>query len=133
LEGASVPSSGNSTKWTVLTVIDDPALRASLQFALEVEGFRVVAFASGEQLLAMHPLPENACFILDHIVPRVDGIEIAAALRRRGIECPAILLTTDGHDALRRRAHSAGVTVVEKPLVDNVLAEAIRAAIDTCR
>ncbi len=128
-----MPSIDNSTNWTVLTVIDDPALRASLQFALEVEGFRVVAFASGEQLLAMHPLPEHAFFILDQIVPRVDGIEVATALRQRGVKCPAILLAADGHDALRRRAHSAGVTVVEKPLVDNILVETIHAAINTRR
>lgn len=124
-----MPSIAGSTKGIVLAVVDDRALRASLQFALEVEGFRVVTFANGEQLLAEDPLPECACLILDHVLPRVDGIEIAAALRRRGIDLPAILLTADAHDALRRRAVSTGLTVVEKPLLDNVLAEAIRTAI----
>jgi FixJ family two-component response regulator len=117
-----------STDYLVLAVVDDPAVRASLQFALEVEGFRVNAFARGEDLLGLEALPQGACLILDHVVPRLDGIAIARALRRRGITCPAVLMTEDAHEALRQQAYAAGLTLVEKPLLGNALAEAIRAA-----
>lgn len=121
-----------SEKRIVLAVVDDPALRASLQFALEVEGFRVVTFASGDELLAKVPLPRKACLLLDQVLPRVDGIEIAAALRRQGVDLPTILMTADAGEALRRRAIAAGLTVVEKPLLGNALAEAVRVALDNC-
>lgn len=116
----------------VLAVVDDPALRASLKFALEVEGFRVDTFATGDELLAKVPLPRNACLLLDHVVPRVDGVEIAAALRRRGIDLPMILMTGDAGGALHRRAIAAGLTVLEKPLLGNALAEAIGVALENC-
>jgi len=124
-----MPLFAGSSNWVMLAVVDDPALRASLQFALEVEGYRVAAFASGEELLAADPLPQQACLILDDAVPRVDGIAIASALRGRGVEYPAILMTADAHDALRRRAIAARLTVLEKPLLGNALAEAIRVAL----
>jgi FixJ family two-component response regulator len=116
----------------VLAVVDDPALRASLKFALEVEGFRVDTFATGDELLANVPLPRKACLLLDHVVPRVDGVEIAATLRRRGIDLPTILMSGDAGGALHRRAIAAGLTVVEKPLLGNALAEAIGVALGKC-
>jgi len=121
------------TNYLVLAVVDDPAVRASLQFALEVEGFRVDAFATGEELLSLEALPQEVCLILDHVVPRLDGIAIARALRRRGIACPAVLMTADTHEALRQQANAAGLTLVEKPLLGNALAEAVRAALGSSR
>lgn len=116
----------------VLAVVGDPALRASLLFALQVEGFQVDAFATGEALLTRDPLPGHACLIVDHVVPKIDGIEIARVLRQRGVEFPAILMTAAPHEALRQRARAAGLTLVEKPLFGNALAEAIRAALEIC-
>jgi len=116
----------------VLAVVDDPALRASLQFALEIDGFSVDTFATGEELLAKVPLPRPACLLLDHVLPRIDGIEIAAALRRRDVDVPIILMTADASVPLRQRAIAAGLTVLEKPLLGNALAEAIRTALKSC-
>jgi FixJ family two-component response regulator len=127
-----MPSLAGSAKRIVLAVVDDPALRAALQFALEVEGFRVDTFASGEELLARNPLPRQACLLLDHVTPRVDGFEIAAALRRRGVDFPAILMTADAGGGLRRRAIADGLTVVEKPLLGNAVAEAIWVVLGNC-
>lgn len=116
----------------VLAVVADAALRASLQFALEIDGFHVEAFATGEELLARVPLPGNACLLLDHVLPRVDGIEIAAALRQQNVNNPVILMTADSGGPLRERAIAAGLTVVEKPLLGNALTEAIRTALKSC-
>jgi two-component system response regulator FixJ len=132
IERNSMPALAGSAIRIVLAVVDDPALRASLQFALEVEGFRVDTFAAGDELLAKLPLPPEACLLLDHVVPRIDGFEIAAALRRQGVDLPTVLITADAGEALRRRAGAAGLTVVEKPLLGNALAEAIRIALEDC-
>lgn len=125
-----MPAFAGSPNRNVLAVVDDPALRASLQFALEVEGFRVDTFATGEELLARDPLPGQACLLLDHVVPRIDGIAIAVTLRRRGVDFPAILMTADAREVLRRRASAAGLTVLEKPILGNALADAVRLALD---
>jgi len=127
-----MPTRAGSANQYVLAVVHDPALRASLRFALEVEGFSVDTFATGEELLAKTPLPRRACLLLDHVVPRVDGIEIAAALRRHGVDFPAILMTADTREIMRRRADAAGLTVLEKPLLGNALAEAVRVALGDC-
>ena len=125
-----MPAPLDSANRNILAVVDDPALRASLRFALEIEGFRIDTFATGAELLAKDPLPSQACLLLDHVVPRIDGIEIAVALRRRGVDSPAILMTADAGEALRRRATAAGLTVLEKPLLGNALADAIRVALN---
>ena len=119
----------NSVDQIVLVVVDDPAVRASLKFALEIEGYRIFVFENGDELLESDSLPERACLIVDYALPRVDGIAIAASLRTRGIDFPAILMTSDPSDHLWTRARAAGLSVVEKPLLGNGLAEAIRAAL----
>jgi FixJ family two-component response regulator len=113
----------------VLIVDDDPAVRASLRFALEIEGFAVQVFATSDELLARPTLPAGACLVVDYLLPIMNGLELVAALRGRGVDSPAILITSDPPARLRREAAAAGLTLVEKPLLGNGLAEAIRAAL----
>jgi two-component system response regulator FixJ len=111
----------------VLVVDDDVAVLASLKFALEVEGFRVHPYRSAEDLLdaAMPAGPD--CLVIDLRLPGLDGLALAAALRARGVACPAILMTTNPAQKVQAAAAEAGLTIVEKPLLGNTLAEAIRA------
>ncbi len=113
----------------VVVIDDDPAVRASLRFALEIEGFIVHAFATGEELLARATLPDGACLVVDYILPTMNGLELVAALRERGVDSPAILITSDPPARLRREAAAAGLALVEKPLLGNGLADAIRSAL----
>jgi FixJ family two-component response regulator len=113
----------------VLVIDDDPAVRASLRFALEIEGFAVHVFATSDELLARETLPAAACLVGDYILPTMNGLELVAALRDRGVDSPAILITSDPPARLRREAAAAGLTLVEKPLLGNGLADAIRSAL----
>jgi FixJ family two-component response regulator len=113
----------------VLVIDDDPAVRASLRFALEIEGFAVHVFATSDELLARETLPAAACLVVDYILPTMNGLELVAALRDRGVDSPAILITSDPPARLRREAAAAGLTLVEKPLLGNGLADAIRSAL----
>jgi hypothetical protein len=47
-------------------------------------------------------------------------------VRERDIAVPTILMASRLTPALRERAHRAGVSIVEKPLLGNVLLEGIR-------
>jgi FixJ family two-component response regulator len=54
-----------SPRKLVLVIDDDPAVLGSLKFSLEGDGFAVMVFHSGEELLDGQPLPEAACLVVD--------------------------------------------------------------------
>ena len=114
----------------VVVVDDDRAVLNSLKFALEIEGFAVSTYRSGEEFLAGASLPQSDCLVLDYHLPGVNGLAVIDELRRRQINMPAILITTNPPFALRQRAAAAGLALVEKPLLGNTLSEAIHMALE---
>lgn len=114
---------------TVLVVDDDAAVRAALKFALEIEGFRVRLYESAKAVLAEADLPRRGCFVIDYLMPQLDGIQLMKALRQRHVTLPAILITTQVSQQLRRLAERSGLRcVLEKPLSGGTLVESIRGA-----
>jgi two-component system response regulator FixJ len=110
---------------TVIIVDDDPAVLGSLKFAFEVEGFEVLAHGSAESLLEDHAPLDGGCLILDQKMAGMDGLTLLAHLRERGHNLPALLITTPSL-ALAKQAASAGVTIVEKPLLCDTLVSQVR-------
>src|SRR5258708_24116 len=117
------------TRATVLIIDDDPAVRNSLKFALEVEGFTVRAYPTGAELLAEAEIPDNGCLVVDYKLPEMNGLDLLLELRKRKIDLPAILITTQPNSAVRNRAALAGVPLIEKPLLNDTLFQGIRAAL----
>jgi two-component system, LuxR family, response regulator FixJ len=115
---------------TVLIIDDDPAVRNSLKFALEVEGFAVRAYHAGAELLREKEFPADGCLVVDYKLPEMNGLDLVVELRKRKIDLPAILITTHPSSEVRRRAAVAGVTLIEKPLLNDTLFQGIRAALD---
>jgi two-component system, LuxR family, response regulator FixJ len=115
---------------TVLIIDDDPAVRNSLKFALEVEGFAVRAYPAGADLLGESEFPAGGCLVVDYKLPEMNGLDLLVELRRRHVDLPAILITTHPSSEVRRRAELAGVTLIEKPLLNDTLFQEIRAALD---
>lgn len=115
---------------TVLVVDDDPAVRSSLRFSLEVEGFTVRAYRTGAELLQDSDLPTHACLVIDYKLPDQTGLDLLTKLRDRQVILPAILVTTAPSLSVRQRAASAGVSIIEKPLLGEALFQGIRAALD---
>jgi FixJ family two-component response regulator len=113
----------------ILLVDDDPAVRSSLKFSLEIEGYTVRVFATGRGLLAEGKLPLRGCVIADYKLPDTNGLDLIRGLRGRGVKLPAILITSDPGPLLRARADRDGVPIVEKPLLGNALMDAVRSAI----
>jgi two-component system, LuxR family, response regulator FixJ len=113
----------------VLVVDDDPAVRNSLKFSLQVEGFLVRAYASGSELLSDPDLPDYGCLVVDLKMPGMTGLDLVALLRERHVALPAILITTNPSAVVRRRAAEAGVPVIEKPLLGDALWRGIQDAL----
>ena len=65
----------------VIIVEDDRAVRDSLKFSLEVEGFAVRAYPDAEHLLAEERLPDFDCLIVDQNMPRMNGLDLISSLR----------------------------------------------------
>jgi two-component system, LuxR family, response regulator FixJ len=80
---------------TVLVVDDDSAVRHSLQFSLELEGFAVRLYADGRELLDDPHLPACGCLVVDQVMPGMSGLDVVDALRLRGSSNPAVLITSD--------------------------------------
>lgn len=114
----------------LLLVDDDPAVRASLIFSLELEGFAVDAFESGEAVVARNRLARYACLVLDYRLPGIDGLSLLNLLRERGETCPAVIITSNPTRTTRQRTIDAGAVLIEKPLLSDSLTSAIRRLID---
>jgi len=79
----------------VLIVEDEQHLANGLRFNLEAEGYEVEIASDGEmalKLLAQQPA-EFEAVVLDVMLPRKDGFEVAAELRHAGQYVPILMLT----------------------------------------
>lgn len=113
----------------VAVVDDDYAVRQSLQFALELEGFTVRTYADGEALLKDADLGSASCLVIDENMPGLKGLDLVATLRARHDTAPTILIASRPTAELNARAAEAGVPVIEKPLLGTSLVDHIRDAL----
>ena len=118
---------------TVVHVIDDDAaMRDSLVFLLDVNGFQPEAFESSNAFLSRAASNAPACIVSDIRMPGMNGIELVRKLKSDSILCPVILITGHGDVALAVEAMKAGaVDFIEKPFDDAVLLNAIRSALES--
>ncbi len=77
----------------ILVVDDDRAVRESLRRSLRFNGYQVELAADGQQ--ALDQLADNRpdAMVLDVMMPRVDGLEVARRLRSTGDDLPILVLT----------------------------------------
>ncbi|MBF6331123.1 response regulator transcription factor [Nocardia transvalensis] len=78
---------------SVLVVEDDPNVRSTLEQLLRFEGYRVQLAIDGREALDLleHQRPDLA--VVDVMMPRLDGLSLCRALRRRGDRLPILVLT----------------------------------------
>jgi FixJ family two-component response regulator len=113
----------------IFVVDDDAAVRRALAFALELEGFDVETYESGEALLLRGAPDMRGCLVLDERLPGISGLETLRQLRARHIGLPALLVTSHPKAGFRAAAAAAGAPILEKPLLGETLAVAIRTAL----
>jgi len=77
----------------ILVVDDEPAVRRALERALRLDSYDVALAADGEEALdALASQPADAV-ILDVLMPRLDGLEVARRMRQAGDRTPILMLT----------------------------------------
>ena len=85
----------------VLVVDDEPAVRSSLQRALEIESYTVFLAEDGQQALDRLEHEVVDAIVLDVSMPRMDGLELTQRLRDAGDRTPILMLTA--RDAIEDR------------------------------
>lgn len=117
----------------VCVVEDDADTLASIQFLLEAEGYVVFPFQNGSNL--MQHVGRSAppfCCIIDYKLPNMDGLELAQRLRTERPGLAWIIMITGHPDpSIRKRVEEAGLDLFEKPLLQEALLLAVRAAMQS--
>lgn len=112
---------------SILLVDDDPALCEAIAFALETDDYSVQAYGSGEAALREGAQLQYDCVVIDYRLSGIDGLALLAQFRSRGVSCPAIIITSNPSERLRRQVVNADAYLVEKPLLRGSLVDAIEA------
>lgn len=112
---------------TIHVVDDDAAVRRALAFTLDLEGFDVETYESGEALLLREAPRAPGCLVIDQRLPGASGLDTLQQLRARDVALPAIFVTSHPRPAFRSAAAAAGAPILEKPLEGETLISAIRA------
>lgn len=114
----------------ILLVEDDGMIARALTTALGNEGFSIDHVASGELALEALWSGGHGLVLLDLGLPELDGFEVLAQARRKGVETPIIVVTA--RDALESRIHGLDIGAddyIVKPFEMSELAARIRAVL----
>ncbi len=121
----------------VYIVDDDEAVRDSLRWLLEGNGFEVKVFESAEKLLNVTKRLNqklSGCFILDVRMPGITGIELHDELLKANINLPVIFITGHGSVSIAVKSMKKGaIDFLEKPFSDEDLCNLVKAALEKAR
>ena len=117
----------------LLLVEDDEDLGPSVRAYLELHGFEVELVVSGpEALSAVAARPFDVC-VLDVMLPRMDGFDVAARLRADS-DLPILFLTARGDRLDRLKGFHVGADdYVTKPVDEEELVARLRALVRRTR
>lgn len=123
--------SNATTAARVMTVEDDPIVRADLRLVLEDAGFGVCADArDGIEAVELARLHTPDLIVLDLGLPKLDGIE--ATRRILGERDVPIIALTGRSTSMAMEAIEAGaVTWLRKPFVERELVDTVTTALAT--
>jgi FixJ family two-component response regulator len=118
----------------VAIVDDDESVQRSLQDLIESDGLTALCFGSAEQFLESDTRNQAACLIADIRMSGMSGLELQAKLKSERCRVPIIFITAHGDTAIRIHAMREGaVEFLSKPFDDEVLLQAVNAALDRRR
>ena len=114
---------------TLLMVEDEAGLRNAVRLYLEMEGYRVVTVASGEEGLERARQVHPDAILLDVMLPGMDGFETLRRLRTFS-SAPVLMLTAKGDESDVVKGLRLGADdYVRKPFGQAELASRIQAVL----
>jgi two-component system alkaline phosphatase synthesis response regulator PhoP len=97
-----------SSRARILVVEDEEHLAAGISENLEAEGYATEVAHDGEEGLVKIRAGTYDLVLLDVMMPKLDGLEVCAAMRRDGLTTPVMFLTVKSDPADRIRGLEAG-------------------------
>ena len=114
----------------IAIVDDEAALRDNLSYALDREGYRVTAHPNGEEAWTARSEESPDLYILDILMPRMDGLEFCRRLRRDDEKTPIIFLSSRDEELDRVLGlETGGDDYIGKPFSVRELLARIRAVL----
>ncbi len=116
----------NNSSSIVYIVDDDEAVRDSLRWLLEANGYQVVAFDSAEKFLENYNPNSVSVLIVDVRMPGMSGLELQETLVARKATIPVVFITGHGDVPMAVSTMKKGaVDFLEKPFNEAELRDII--------
>jgi FixJ family two-component response regulator len=107
---------------TVFIVDDDEAVRDSLRWLLEANGYRVKAYSGAEEFLNSYDADQVAVLIADVRMPGMSGLELQEELLARNSPLPIVFITGHGDVPMAVSTIKKGaIDFLEKPFNESDL------------
>ncbi len=114
----------------VQLVDDDAAVREALGLLIGTVGLRVQAWADPQAFVDQFDREAIGAIVLDVRMPGLGGIAVLEKLQAAGVDQPVVMLTGHGTVELCRRAFKSGAAeLLEKPVDDQLLLDALQQAV----
>ena len=112
----------------ILVVEDDRKVAGFIEQGLREEGYAVDLARDGDEATMLAHVSEYDVILLDVVLPRKNGFQIAAELRREGRKTPILMLTSrDAAEDVVRGLDAGADDYLAKPFPFDVLLARIRA------
>ena len=115
---------------SILVAEDDPTTRQLLRGVLKSAGYAVTTAADGAAALRQLKKNKFDLLLLDIWMPRVNGLELLAVMRRERARLRAVVMTSDDTpETLLRAVREQAYWYVKKPVERRALVELVRDAL----
>jgi FixJ family two-component response regulator len=119
---------------TIYIVDDDEAVRDSLRWLLEANGYTVRSFAGAEEFLATYDPEQVGVLIADIRMPGMSGLELQEALIARKAPLPIVFITGHGDVPMAVSTMKKGaVDFLEKPFNEADLRTLVASMLEQAR
>jgi len=116
---------------TIYIVDDDEAVRDSLRWLLEANGYRVKCYSGGEQFLEAYDPEQIGVLIADVRMPGMSGLELQEALIERDAPLPIVFITGHGDVPMAVSTIKKGaIDFLEKPFNESDLRNIVARMLD---
>lgn len=111
---------------TIYIVDDDEAVRDSLRWLLEANGYRVKSFSGAEEFLQAYDPDQVGVLIVDVRMPGMSGLELQETLLARKAPIPIVFITGHGDVPMAVSTMKKGaVDFLEKPFNEGELRQIV--------
>lgn len=113
----------------VYVIDDNKAVRDAIRVLLELEGFRIIDFASALEFVQRQRERGRGCIVTDIEMPGMNGLQLVEAVRARDKCIPILVITGKPTAAVRTAVEEANARLLVKPFIPEELLTFVRNAL----